>query len=140
MSVIYDPRGVSAIGNLIIGMARKYEIKYHPRLKSEPPDIYEKIIKHEVLHLGLSKHDREFRNAAKKWGTAPSEKGIKGDGKIRLKYRLKPRKFVELKEPEFDDPDVAVRYARNILNSPEETKIFKEIHNIEGPLKFKFDY
>lgn len=53
MSVIYDPRGVRVIGDVILGLASKYEIKYHTRLKSEDIDIYEKTIKHEVLHLGL---------------------------------------------------------------------------------------
>lgn len=138
MSVIYNPRGVRVIGDFIFGIAPKYEITWSPRLKSEDKDIYEKTIKHEVLHLGLSKHDREFKRMASKWGTSASEMSIKGEKPI-LKVQIRPRKYQKV-DMEFENEDEASTYARMILKSGAEKEAFKKKYGIEGPLRFKIKY
>ena len=113
MSVICNPRDIRRFRSIVLSFAPKYTVVYHPRILDEDRETYEKIVKHEVLHLGLTKHDKAFRQMAKKWDTAPTQQMIK-KGRAELQVRIKPRKYQTIKT--FDDPDEAVMYAKYMLS------------------------
>jgi len=62
-----------AIDNHLYRYCKEYTLQLSPRLLELPDDRLEKVLKHESIHMGYFRHDRNFLDLASKVGATFSE-------------------------------------------------------------------
>jgi len=133
MSIKFNPKEGRGMFGILLSLAPKYEFIYNPRIHSEDKDVYEKVLKHEIIHMGNIKHDTYFRELAKKHGTGASEMQLRGE-KAKLEIRISPRKYETLGE--FDTPEEAQKFSQEVFKNRDEYKKKYNIDHIKLRLKY----
>jgi hypothetical protein len=129
MALIHPAPGGKAIDNILISVPKYLKVYISERmldLKDKEKAL--KVIKHEVIHIGYSAHDKKFRDMCKKYGAAPTETQAEGGGYL-LQIRIKPRKYATIEK--FDDYDEAIRRGNAILRDKAELKKVKEKFKVQ---------
>ena len=101
MTVAYKLRPY-AIGETLVRFPGEMTIYVSPRLTRKSKENIEKIVIHEVFHIGYSKHTKEFYRLVKKHGGVPSEIALSDERiavQVKRGSRYKTiRKFKDIEE------------------------------------------
>jgi predicted metallopeptidase len=131
MALIHPGKGGKAISSILISIPQYIKIYISNKmLELDDKEKALKIIKHEVIHIGYSKHDKNFRDMCKKYGAATTEVQAEEEpAGYELQIRIKPRKYVTIEK--FDDYDKAIRRGKAILRDKAELKKIKEKFKVQ---------
>jgi len=133
MALIHPGRGGKAISHTLISLPTYLKVYISDRmLDMKDKEKALKVIKHEVIHIGYSQHDKNFREMCKEFGAATTEMQAEGGGYL-LQIRVKPRKYATIET--FEDYDEALRRGKAILRDKAELDKIKKKFNVEGPAK-----
>lgn len=129
MALIHPPPSGKAIGNTLISLPKYLKVYISDRmLEMKDKEKALKIIKHEVIHIGYSQHDKKFRDMCKEFGAATTEMQAEG-GEYLLQIRIKPRKYATIEK--FSDYDEALKRGKAILRDKAELRRIKEKFKVE---------
>lgn len=105
----------SASGRTILARCPSYIIYFSDRLLEDTDDEkVDKVLKHEVLHLGYHKHTAAFYAVAHEVGAAITESAANGEKPyIEIKEGARFKKFME-----FETFQEAKAYAQNGVRTP----------------------
>ena len=71
-----------AIGSSLMRTSKNLTLQIHPRALNLPSDKFRGVLRHEALHIGYNRHDKDFRALAEKLGI-PVSFGHEGVVKIQ---------------------------------------------------------
>ena len=87
MSVAYKSRP-KAIGSTLVSTPKVQNVYISDKLFNLPPEHIEQIVIHEVIHIGYSRHDEDFRRVVEKYGGTITTSQLEGYG---YHVQAKPR-------------------------------------------------
>jgi hypothetical protein len=115
------------LGRLIYHKPKYYDVYLAPKLFELADEDIIKILKHEAIHLGIFKHNIEFRALANKIGSTISLFGL--DKKPTIQVKVGSR-FVDT-EYSFDTMEIAMNHARRHYHDP-QSKYYKANLRVMG--------
>lgn len=99
LAALYTCRNQSAIGAFVLRMCERYMLVISPKMETLSPEAQDKVLLHELCHMGYGGHDEKFRAHCAKVGGVVSGAAASG--------AVEPGVYVEWKPPG------AARYTRH---------------------------
>ena len=97
-----------AIGNFLVQTPKKITLKICDNLQKISITDFKKLVRHETLHMGYPRHDKNFRHTAHRQGIPVSFNEMEG-GQVELRGKPKDERFYHhIKD--FGTPEEAYKY------------------------------